>query len=162
VSIVEGATRERKERLGWLAYAMAGLQTMTDPPIAEYTIVVDGETFEAEGIACIVANTASTGVMGVSIAEGVDTSDGLLDVIVIESADLLTMAASAAEVVAGQAARCVRHWRGRSIRVESKPTQSVVSDGECAGETPVDATVVPGAINVVVPKAVGATPRPPE
>jgi len=157
VSIVEGATRERKARLGWLAYAMAGLQTMTNPPIAKYTIEVDGEIINAEGIACIIANTASTGVMGVSIAEGVDTSDGLLDVIVIERADFLTLAASAAEAVAGQEARSVSHWRGTSIRVEARPRQSVVSDGECAGETPVEATVVPGAIKVVVPRAADST-----
>jgi len=153
VSIVEGATRERKERLGWLAYAMAGLQTLGDPPVAKYTIDIDGETFEAEGIACIIANTASTGVMGINIAEGVDPSDGTLDVIVIERADFLTMAASAAEAATGQEARSISHWRGARIRVASQPTQSVVSDGECAGETPVEATVIPGAIKVVVPRA---------
>ncbi len=162
VSMVEGATRERKQRLGWLAYAMAGLQTMTNPPIAEYRIDVDGEIIEAEGIACIIANTANTGVMGVTIADGVDTSDGLLDVIVIERADFLTMAANAADVLGGQEGRSVSHWRGTSIRVESHPPQSVVSDGEPAGETPVEATVVPGAIQIVVPRAAGAVLETPE
>ncbi|MDZ4169479.1 MAG: diacylglycerol kinase family protein [Coriobacteriia bacterium] len=151
VSIVEGATRERKERLGWLAYAMAGLQAISDPPIAQYRIDIDGEIIEAEGIACIIANTASTGVMGLKIAEDVDTSDGMLDVIVIEHADFFAMAASAAEAAVGQEAKSVRHWRGKGIRVTAEPPQSVVSDGECGGETPVDATVVPGAIKVVVP-----------
>jgi len=161
VSIVEGATRERKERLGWLAYALAGLQTMTDPPVAKYTIDIDGERIEAEGIACIIANTASTGVMGLKIAEGVDASDGMLDVVVIEQGDLLTMAASAADVVAGQEARSVSHWRGTSIRVESEPVQSVVSDGEHAGQTPVEATVIPGAIKIVVPRTVEPDPKAP-
>lgn len=153
VSIVEGATRERKERLGWLAYAMAGLQTMADPAIAKYTIEIDGEVIDAEGIACIIANTASTGVMGLNIAEGVEASDGMLDVIVIERADLLKLAANAAEIVAGQEARSVRHWRGATIKVASEPVQSVVIDGECSRETPVEATLIPGAIKIVVPKA---------
>lgn len=152
VSIVEGATQERKERLGWLAYAMAGLQTMTDPPIARYTIEIDGEAIDAEGIACIIANTASTGVMGLKIAEGVDTSDGMLDVIVIERPALLELAANAAHIVAGQEAGSVRHWRGTSIRVASQPVQSVVIDGEFSGETPVEATLIPGAIKIVVPR----------
>lgn len=158
VSIVEGATRERKDRLGWLAYAIAGLKTLTDPPLAKYTIDIDGDVVEAEGIACIVANTASVGVMGLSLAEGVDTSDGKLDVIVVEHADMLEMAASAAELVAGQEARSVLHWRGTNIRVTSEPPQPVVSDGECAGDTPVDATLVPGAIKVVVPRATQSAP----
>ena len=117
VSIVEGAKPERRERLGWLAYAMAGLRTLADPPIANYAIEVDGEVIEAEGIACIIANTASVGVMELSLAEGVDTSDGMLDVIVIQRADILEMVVSAAEVVAGKEARSVSHWRGTSIRV---------------------------------------------
>lgn len=161
VSIVEGATRERKGRLGWLAYAIAGLQTITNPPIAKYTIDIDGKVIEAEGIACIIANTASVGVMDLSLAEGVDTSDGMLDVIVIERGDILEMAANAAEVVAGHEARSVLHWRGTNIGVTSEPPQSVVSDGECAGETPVEATLIPGAIQVVVPSAAEVAPAAP-
>lgn len=156
VSMVEGATRERKGRLGRLAYAVAGLQTMADPPVAVYTIDIDGETIEVEGIACIIANTASTGVMDIKIAEGVEPSDSMLDVIVIESADLLTMAASVADVIGGHEGRGMSHWSGTRIGVASQPVQAVASDGEPAGETPIEATLVPGAIKVIVPRVAAA------
>ena len=157
-SVVEAATRELKERFGWLAYALAGLQALKDPPTAAYRIDVDGKTVEAPGVACIVANSSSTGVLGVRIAEGVDVSDGLLDVIIIESTDLVSLAGGAADAAAGQLPRVMSRWRGTRIRVESRPEQSVLTDGESRGTTPVDVAVVPGAIRVVVPKGAGPAP----
>jgi diacylglycerol kinase (ATP) len=156
-SMVEAATRELKDRYGWLAYAFAGLQALAAPPRAHYRIEVDGESVEAEGLACVVANSASTGIMGVRIADGVDLSDGLLDVVVIDLPDVGSYLGSAADAAAGQQPRSLSRWRGKRIRVESEPAQSVLSDGEAAGETPVEAVVVPDAIGVVVPRAAGGT-----
>jgi len=44
-------------------------------------------------------------------------------------------------------------WRGKQIHVETTPSQAVLADGEDAGVTPVDVTVVPGAVGVLVPRA---------
>jgi len=155
-SLVDTATRELKDRFGWLAYAFAFLQTLSDPPMATYRIEVDGEVFEAHGLACIIANSASAGVLGVHIAEGVDLSDGLLDVIVVERPDLLELAGNAADAAAGEQPRSMSRWRGKRIRVESTPAQPVLSDGEDAGTTPVEVSVLPSAIRIVVPKTAAA------
>ncbi len=152
VAMVEGATREMKDRWGWLAYAFAGLQALQETPVSKYTIVVDGRTSECDGVAALVANSASTGVAGVRIAADVDVSDGVLDVIVVQAADLAGLLGSAKDAAQGQQPRLLSHWRGAEIHVESRPVQSVLSDGEKAGRTPVDVTVVPGAVGVVVPK----------
>ena len=45
--------------------------------------------------------------------------------------------------------------------MESTPVQAVLADGEDAGRTPVDVSVAPGALRVVVPKPVG-TPAAPQ
>ena len=47
----------------------------------------------------------------------------------------------------------VGYARGREIRVETDPVQPVQLDGEPGGETPFTATVVPGAIRIMVPVA---------
>ncbi len=156
-SLVDVATREMKDRFGWLAYAFAFLQTLSDPPMATYRIVVDGEAIEAHGLACIVANSASAGVMGVRIAEGVELSDGLLDVIVVERPDLMQLAGNAVDAAGGQPPRSMSRWRGKVIRVESDPVQPVLNDGEDAGSTPVEVSVLPGAIGILVPRS-GVTP----
>jgi len=151
--MVANATREMKDRYGWLAYAFSGLQTLAAPPTATYSLVVDGEHHECAGVAAIVANSAASGMRGIRLAENVDVSDGLLDVIVATSPDLLGWLGNAADAAQGLEPRMLNHWRGSDIRVESAPAQTVLADGEEMGAGPVHVTVVPGAIRVLVPKA---------
>jgi diacylglycerol kinase family enzyme len=97
------------------------------------------------------------GVMGVRRAEGVDLSDGLLDVIVVERPELLQLAGDAMDAAAGEQPRSMSRWRGKKIRVQSTPVQPVLNDGEDAEDTPVEVSVLPGAIGIVVPKSVVPT-----
>jgi YegS/Rv2252/BmrU family lipid kinase len=151
-TMVDATTREMKNRFGWLAYALSGLQALAQPPIATYSITVDGQTFECEGLAAMVANSANTGVAGVKLASDIDVSDGMLDVVVVQSANLPSLLGSAAAVVQGQEPPILTHWKGKNIRVNASPAQSVLADGEEAGVTPIDVSVAPGAVRVLVPK----------
>jgi len=152
-AMVRDTTREMKDRYGWLAYALTALRALPDPPSAHYTITVDGTTVECEGITALIANSASVGIPGVRLADDVDVSDGLLDVFVLESGDLPALVGSAADAAQGLEPRLLSHWRGTDIRVETRPAQGVVVDGEVWGTTPVDITVVPGAIGILTPGA---------
>lgn len=152
-AMVRDTTREMKDRWGWLAYALTALQSLSAPPMATYAITVDGQSVECEGIAALVANSASTGVPGVRIADDVDVSDGLLDVVVVQSGDLPILLGSAVDAAQGLTPRMLSRWRGKTIHLEASPAQAVLADGEEAGSTPVDVTVVPGAVGVIVPKA---------
>lgn len=151
--MVVAATHEMKDRYGWLAYALTGLQTLSAPPQATYTMTIDGEDIVSEGLAAIVANSASTGVAGVRFAEDVGLSDGMLDVVVVHQANLFGWLGSAKDAAQGQQPRMMSRWRGKAIRIEASPAQSVLADGEDAGVTPVDVTVEPDALQVIVPKA---------
>ena len=153
--MVSAATREMKDRYGWLAYALTGLQTLASPPMATYSVTVDGEVSECEGLAAVVANSAATGLVGVKFADDVHVSDGLLDVIVVHNPDLLGWLGNAADAAQGQQPRMLSRWRGTKIHVDASPAQAVLADGEDAGTTPIDVTAAAGAIGVIVPKATG-------
>jgi diacylglycerol kinase family enzyme len=43
------------------------------------------------------------------------------------------------------------YWRGKEITIETDPDRPVWTDGEYSGRTPLTATVLPGALAVVVP-----------
>jgi YegS/Rv2252/BmrU family lipid kinase len=153
--MVRAATQEMKDRFGWLAYAFSGLMAISDAPIATYRMTIDGAEVECEGLAALVANSAMVGVSSLRIATDVDVSDGLLDVVVLQRADLPGLIGSAADVAQGQQPRMMSRWRGRTIHLETTPSQAVLADGEEAGMTPVDVTVVPGAVGLLVPRRAG-------
>ena len=152
--MVEGADRELKDKLGVLAYGVSALQALRERRTARYWITVDGREIATEGMTCIVANTGSFGKVGLSLAPTIDVSDGRLDVIVVRGADVPSLLAVAASVVAGkEKTEPLQHWQGRTVSVRSDPVQTVQADGEPLGETPVDVTILPGALKVIVPRS---------
>jgi YegS/Rv2252/BmrU family lipid kinase len=157
----QAATRERKDRLGLLAYPVAALEAARTTEPVRYRLLLDGRREEAEGVTCVVANSGNLGLPGLTLAPDIDVSDGLLDVVVLRSADLSSIASVAAAVMRGQEPppEPVRRWKARDVRVEADPPQPVVADGEAAGETPVRGKVVPAAVRVVVPATGRASGR---
>jgi diacylglycerol kinase (ATP) len=151
-AMIEAADRDLKDRLGLLAYAFTALQELASPQIATYHLMLDGQEAQAEGLACIVANSGNIGAAGISIVPDMDVSDGLLDVIVITRGDLPSLVALAASVVGGvENAPALQHWRVKKGSIRSDPPQSVQVDGEILEKTPVDVEVVPHAVRILVP-----------
>jgi diacylglycerol kinase (ATP) len=151
--MVAGAERELKDRFGVLAYAISAVQALADPQVANYQISIDGQEVTAQGLTCILANSGLLGVEGLYLAPDIKTDDGLLDVFVVTKADLTSLLSLAASVVEGKENRqALQHWQGREVRVASDPPQQLQVDGELLGITPFTATVMPKAIQVVVPR----------
>jgi diacylglycerol kinase (ATP) len=145
--------REAKDRFGELAYALAGLQALSEPNEAQYEITIDGSTETISGVACLVANSGNLALEDVSFSPDIRVDDGLLDVIVIRRADLssiVSIAASAARLES--IGEPLPHWQGREITVRAEPPQTVAIDGEDMGKTPISAAIVPASIRVFVPK----------
>ncbi len=148
---VKGATREMKDRFGVLAYTIAGLNVLKNPPMAHYRFTLDGKTIEANGISCIVANSGNMGVQGFSVARDVSISDGLLDVFLVRDRGLVSVASSAASIAdLTLNTDALHHWQARDIIIDADPPQSTQGDGEVWGETPIRISVLPQAVNVII------------
>ncbi len=154
---VLSATRERKDRLGWLAYLLGATEQVLEAPSADYRLTLDGEPHRARAVTCVVANIARTGRGGLSLCDSIRPDDGQLDVILLRDTSAASLAAVGARVLglaAGDPAddsAPVRILRGRSVRVEVDPRQRVHADGEDLGHAPVQVECLPGALRVYVP-----------
>lgn len=150
--INELADREAKDRYGGLAYTLAGIKALRNPPIGKYRLTMDGRSEELEGLTCMIANSANLGIPGVSLAHEVDVGDGLLDVVIVRHADLDSLLSVAGSVADSERiGHPLPHWQAREVTVEADPPQSVAGDGEIWDPTPISASVVPAAVQVVVP-----------
>ncbi len=146
------ADRTMKDRYGFLAYPIAALQSLFDRPVSRYTITMDEEKVEMEVLNCIVTNLGSIGMLGASLANNIDVSDGLLDVVLIRKADVASLSALVGSVTGlTDPANLLPHWQVHNVSVIADPPQKVTVDGELLGSTPVYIRVLPSAIRVIVP-----------
>ncbi len=150
----ENADRDAKDRSGMFAYVLAGLKTLSKPTMAHYHLTIDGETVEADGINCMVTNFGSIGVPGLTLSHSIDMSDGLLDVVIFQDANISSLLSAAASAVSsGELAQAqpLLQWQGREVKITSEPVQTIVVDGELLDGDSVTVRVIPRAVRVVVP-----------
>ena len=115
-------------------------------------MTLDDEKVEMDVLDCMVTNQGSIGVLGATIANNVSVSDGLLDVILIRNADVVTLGELIGSVTGlSDATKLLPHWQVRKASITADPPQKVTADGEVLGNTPVDIKVLPNAIRVIIP-----------
>jgi YegS/Rv2252/BmrU family lipid kinase len=159
-AMVEKADRELKDRFGNFAYLWAAVQNLIQPQVARYQLVIDGQEIETEGMTCIIANSGNMAQRNLSLLPGIDISDGVLDVIVIQPAGLRLFTdlvggmtglinVDASTDVEGK--RAVQWWQAKEVRLVSTPAQTVQLDGEVLGAPAVSARILPQAIRVITP-----------
>ena len=137
-------SRELKDRYGVLAYAMTVRQQAREMIEAEYRLTIDGQVIERRGTRCYVVNSGMTG-RGITASAEFSTTDGLVDVFLLNR-DLAHVQAVAERFLSvNRSMSGLDYWQGKEITIESVP------DREFTGRTPVTATVLPGALAVVVP-----------
>ncbi len=150
--VVTNTPRNLKNELGQLAYPLTALNQLSQIPLTRYTLDIDGVQIETSGVQCTIANSAQMGVTGLNLAQGVSVDDGLLDVIVVTTADFAALANIAASNFLGQdLGSDILHWQGRVIRVDADPVQDIALGGHVIGQTPGTLSVWPQGLNVVVP-----------
>jgi diacylglycerol kinase (ATP) len=153
--MMKSADQEVKNRFGMLAYAFSALNEMRNLTPTHYRVRVDGELHEVEGINCMIANSGNVAIGGLTLSKKIDISDGLLDVVIFRSADLAAMITVGAAMMSPDAEATenpqLEHYQGREIVVESDPPQTISIDGEVIEPVTLTASILPGAVNVVVP-----------
>ncbi|MBA3260843.1 MAG: diacylglycerol kinase family lipid kinase [Gemmatimonadales bacterium] len=156
--VMAGTLSEHKRRWGMAAYVATTLRLIGEIRSTAHVITIDGVEYDANAAMVLVANCGEVIPPFVRLRPGIRPDDGLLDVVVMRANSL------------GQSVRAV--WdllrdapnpegedtfvgfaTGREIRVETDPVQPVQLDGEPGGFTPFTASVVPGAIRIMVPGA---------
>jgi diacylglycerol kinase family enzyme len=133
-------------------YPYAAVRSLLTYKPGGFTVTVDGETTEHDAYTVVVANSAYYG-KGMKIAPAADVRDGLLDVVVLPAGSRLAMVRRLPKVYDGQHLDLegVVVLRGRSVTVTADREVVAYGDGERLGPLPRTATVLPGALKVLVP-----------
>ena len=147
----EQTSREKKDKYGTLAYAVSVKERLKTKKDIHYHITIDDEVIETPASKVYVVNASQSGT-GISVTGDLSSSDdGLLEVFILDQANLKTLNAAADRMLNlhTQAAKQF-FWRGKEITIDTEPDQPVWTDGEYQGRTPVSMKVIPGGLPIVV------------
>lgn len=151
-------TRQDKDRLGVLAYAIPGLKSLRQTKPVEYLISLDGQRpIQVQGIlAFITATGALTWINGMSVInEAIQPDDGLLYAGVLRPLNPVRVLDSVTNLVAGSGLppESIMYFSARKrIVVDCKVPQPTQIDGDPLGTTPIIADLLPKALPIVVPR----------
>ena len=155
--VVEKADRETKNRLGMLAYILAGVKQLRDFDTFEATIETDDRVITVNAAAVTIANAAPPTSILAQGPAGIIYDDGLLDLTVVAPENRAGAIASAYHLLQtalrGDAAERddIGYMRARRIKVTTNPPQKVVLDGEIVGTMPIEVECIPGGLTILVP-----------
>lgn len=155
---MDNVDRSSKDRFGILAYAVSLMKGITAPREIQFKLTVDGEVIELTGAGCMVLNFDNIGTINRSIAQNVAPDDGMMDVFILknDARSIVQTLASLADLVDYES--LFGRYKGKVITVETDEPLNVMFDGDTDDEiqTPATFTTIPGALNIIVPKAADA------
>ena len=156
VPVEVAASREEKDKLGQLAYIRASMKIMAQMTPTRYHLSVDGEEIDTQALICFILNAGSIGgVLGISLPTvgNVDISDGCLDLYTVLAETHRPFLSLPKQLLgAGDSQLKIYHWQGKEITLEADPPQDVWIDGEFSGKTTFTTSVIPQALQIVVPE----------
>lgn len=155
-NVNDKVSQESKAVLGKLAYYMEGALDFSKKGMETVRIRLDSKQFQGERdvLSFVVLNTCA----GFGIYQGMpdkDMQDGVLDVLIVKKMALGQVSTLGLRALTRKMTNHpkVKHFQTKRIRIESasKEDVSVDFDGQTFGNLPVDLSIVPGALKLIVP-----------
>ena len=154
--VVRAVPSRPKKLLGSTSYALWGAWQMARYRSRSVLLRIDGEEIDARLYWMLLGNTRSYGGV-IRIASDALVDDGKLDAFVFEGRGIGRIAGTASRIVRHrlEGAEGVTFRRVKELEVISSGLD-VQLDGEYAGQTPMRFTVVPAALDILLPPGHGA------
>ena len=143
---------EAKWIKGNLVYAYAALRALAAWKPATFTLDIDGERRDVTGYSVAACNSKFYGG-GMYAAPDAEIDDGVLDVEASGNVGKLRFLRGLGKVFDGghREIMAVQAWRGREVRIEADRPFAVYADGDHIADLPATVTLLPRALNVIVP-----------
>ncbi len=139
-----------KAKVGIAAYVIAAVRCLQSYSFPEFEISADTQSFKATS--CIVANARSYGG-GLLFTPDASMNNGLLDVLVLEGRRRLDFAyfLLKAWLQKPETRDWIHRFKTSSLKADGPADICLQVDGELAGGLPVNVSLIPSALPMVVP-----------
>jgi YegS/Rv2252/BmrU family lipid kinase len=153
-SMIAGAPGRLKRRIGFFAYVWSALRAAMKMEKFRVRLTIDGEVYEGEAAALLIANFGAVLNDLISFGDGILRDDGLLNACIYSPRNLrdATRILWKMRRKKFEADPCVTYRSGKHFILETIPARLGQADGELIGDSPFEVSVEPAAGRVMVPK----------
>ena len=152
--IMELTPTEEKKRFGFLAYFRHFLEQLLGLELKKTIIRHDGKSESFMASEVMITNSRLIAVNPLEWAEDVFLDDGVLDLFIVRAANISDIVGFVHSVFTKSVWQnpIVHHFKIReNCRIETSHALPVQADGDLVGMTPVEVTVHPQSLKVLVP-----------
>lgn len=152
---LEQTDRDQKQKLGRMAYILAGLRSLAGVQPATFFLELDGEKMNFKASELLLLNSITIGDPGRYLKLGIENDDGILDLFIIQSKTILNYFRVFLNIIfrkQNQDPDLVRLEVKKSLCIRGRRLLQVQADGDLLGYTPVEVKLAPSAIGIIVPE----------
>jgi len=150
-NMVIEAGRTLKDNIGQLAYGVSAVKTVAEAEPINYRLNIDGKKIAVSGVALTVTNSGRIGIGDFDLQPGISITDGLLDVILMQNNDLLSVIKVASSALLQNESAVLQHWTGKKITITMDKKQSFIRDDKEVIAKKLKIEVVPRSVKFIVP-----------
>lgn len=153
--VIRDASREIKNHFGFLAYVWSGVKNIFQLRRSQVTLTVDGNTERFLAHTVMFANSGEILGPAFKLGKNISPHDGKIDVIAVTPVSPLGILGLVGRLIIKdfRSDRNLMYWHGSHVKLEATPPLQVQVDGEVMGETPLELTVKPAAVRLLVPQS---------
>lgn len=152
-NLIEDATREIKDRLGFFAYILTGIKNLFTLRRARVRVEIDGEKRSFVAHTVMVLNVGEILGSGVKLGDDLNPHDGKLNLAIVSPTSPLGILKLTLRLITRRFDnyRDLQYFAADRVHIETTPPLKLQIDGEPIGTTPFHAEVIPGGATLVVP-----------
>jgi diacylglycerol kinase (ATP) len=141
---------EMKDKWGQWAYGITAFQTMNHEPTT-YQLTIDGKEYVQEAVALTVTNAGNVGRKGYDFLPGISVTDGLLDVIALDRADMLSLLKVTGSMLLQKDSAVLKHWMAKEVIIRTGANLPFLRDDVAQTAPALHFTISPASLHVVIP-----------
>jgi len=148
--MITETTPEMKDRWGQWAYGITAFREMPSEGTI-YKLTVDGNNFDQQAVALTITNAGNIGKEGYSFLPGISITDGLLDVIALEKASLLSFIKLTGNILLHNESKDLLHWKAKEISITLPEETLFLCDDAGQSDKELRISVSPSSLQLAIP-----------
>jgi YegS/Rv2252/BmrU family lipid kinase len=143
--------KEQKKNWGVLSYVVSTIRTVNQAEAFQYEIITEENEYKGEAVMVIILNGKYLGTRELPIPS-VHANDGKFNVLVIKNSTLasfIELLSMKSQNTHDEQLTELEHFQAKKLSISTSIDKDIDMDGEIAGTTPDEITVLPGHLRMI-------------